>query len=428
MSTTPHNAQDKKQAAASAAAESQSYSIVPQAKRLDEITYDIRGPILQQAKRLEEEGFKVIKLNSGNVGLFNFDAPDELIQDIIKNIRSAQPYIDSKGLFSARKAVLQHFQTYGVHNIDIDDVYMGNGVSELISIATLGLLNPGDEVLIPSPDYPLWTASVTIAGAKPVHYVCDEASDWMPDLADIKSKLTSKTRAILIINPNNPTGAVYSRELLEEIHKIAFEHNLTVFADEIYEKIIYDGAVHHNMASICHDVLCVSLGGLSKVYRAAGFRVGWMVVSGRKSLSRGYREGLDMLSNMRMCANALGQLAVQAALGGYQSVNDLVAPGGRLHEQREAAYQGLTKIPGLSVVKPMGALYLFPKLDHKKFNIKDDQRMISDLLQDKKILFVQGTGFNWPTPDHFRFIFLPDKETLRDVCNRMMEFFSWYRQ
>ena len=396
--------------------------------KLENISYDIRGPALEQAKRLEEEGVKVIKLNSGNVGLFNFDAPDELIQDIIKNIRLAQPYVDSKGMFPARKAVMQHFQTYGVLDLDIEDIYMGNGVSELIGISMTGLLNEGDEVLVPSPDYPLWTSSVAMAGAKAVHYICDEQADWMPDLDDIRKKVSSRTRGIVIINPNNPTGAVYSRELLEGIHKIAVEHNLIVYADEIYERILYDGAVHINMASVCRDVLCVSFGGLSKIYRAAGFRVGWMVLSGRKALARGYREGLDMLSNMRMCANALGQLAVQAALGGYQSINDLTMPGGRLHEQRQVAFEGLAAIPGISVVKPMGALYLFPKLDPKKFHIKDDQKMILDLLLEKKLLLVQGTGFNWTKPDHLRFIFLPDKETLRDVCARMADFFSWYRQ
>jgi alanine-synthesizing transaminase len=402
--------------------------IVKKAQKLEHVCYDIRGPALIQARRLEEEGFKVIKLNSGNVGLFNFDAPDELIQDIIKNIRQAQPYVDSKGMFSARKAVMQHFQNYGVLDLDIDDIYIGNGVSELIGISMSGLLNDGDEVLIPTPDYPLWTASVTMAGGKAVHYVCDESSGWLPDLADIRRKISSRTRGILIINPNNPTGAVYPRELLEEIHKIAAEHRLVVYADEIYEKILYDGAVHHNMASICRDVLCVSFGGLSKVYRAAGFRVGWMVLSGRKGLAKSYREGLDMLSNMRMCANALGQLAVQAALGGYQSINDLTAPGGRLHEQMNVAYEGLSSIPGVSCIKPKGALYLFPKLDHAKFGIKDDQKLILDLLMEKKILVTQGTGFNYHKPDHFRFIFLPDKETLRDVCARMADFFSWYRQ
>jgi alanine-synthesizing transaminase len=331
-------------------------------------------------------------------------------------------------MFSARKAVMQHFQNYGVLDLDIDDIYMGNGVSELIGMSMSGLLNDGDEVLIPSPDYPLWTASVAMAGGKAVHYVCDESSGWLPDLDDIRKKITPRTRGILVINPNNPTGAVYPRELLEGIHKIAAEHKLIVYADEIYEKIIYDGAVHHNMASICRDVLCVSFGGLSKVYRAAGFRVGWMVLSGRKALAKSYREGLDMLSNMRMCSNALGQLAVQAALGGYQSVNDLVVPGGRLHEQRQVAWEGLSSIPGVSCVKPQGALYLFPKLDHKKFNIKDDQKFIFDLLQEKKILLTQGTGFNYPKPDHFRFIFLPDKETLKDVVARMTDFFSWYKQ
>lgn len=415
-------------ASQAATGESRSSGPVGKALKLEKVTYDIRGPILEQARRLEEEGFKVIKLNSGNVGLFNFDAPDELIQDIIMNIRQAQPYIDSKGLFSARKAVMQHFQNYGVGNLEIDDIYMGNGVSELISLSMNALINDADEILVPSPDYPLWTASVSMAGGNPVHYICDEQANWMPDIADIRRKITPRTRGIVIINPNNPTGAVYSRELLESIHQLAIEHNLIVFADEIYEKILYDDAVHINMASICTDVLCVSFGGLSKIYRAAGFRVGWMVLTGRKAMARGYRDGLDTLSNMRMCANALGQLAVQAALGGYQSINDLVAPGGRLYEQRQAAFDGLTAIPGISCVKPMGALYLFPKFDLKKFHFKDDQKMISELLQEKKVLLMHGTGFNWSKPDHLRFIFLPDKETLKDVCLRMADFFSWYRQ
>lgn len=414
---------------ASAAAErSRALGPIGMAAKLEAVTYDIRGPVLEQARRLEEEGFKVIKLNSGNVGLFNFDAPEELLKDIIKNIRQAQPYVDSKGMFSARKAVMQHFQTYGVLDLEIEDIYMGNGVSELIGLSMNALINQGDEILVPSPDYPLWTASVSMAGGKPVHYLCDEQSDWMPDLADIESKITPRTRGIVVINPNNPTGAVYSRELLERIHKLAAERNLIVYADEIYEKILYDDAVHVNMASVCRDVLCVSFGGLSKIYRACGFRVGWMVLSGRRGLAQGYREGLDKLSNMRMCANALGQLAVQAALGGYQSINDLVVPGGRLYEQRQVAYEGLCAIPGVSVVKPKGALYLFPKIDVKKFNVKDDQKLISDLLQDKKILLMQGTGFNWPKPDHLRFIFLPDKESLREVITRMTDFFSWYRQ
>jgi alanine-synthesizing transaminase len=383
---------------------------------------------LEQAKRLEEEGYKVIKLNSGNVGMFNFDAPDELVSDIIRNIRSAQPYVDSKGLFSARKAIMQHYQTLGVFDLEIDDIWIGNGVSELITMSMQGLLNEGDEVLVPSPDYPLWTAAVTLGGGRPVHYICDEDSEWLPDLADMAKKITAKTRGIVIINPNNPTGAVYPREILEGIHKLAAEHHLVVYSDEIYEKIVYDGAVHVPMAVVAKDVVCVSFGGLSKIYRAAGFRVGWLVLTGRKSLAKGYREGLDMLSNMRMCANALGQLAVQAALGGYQSINDLTAPGGRLYEQRQVAYEGLKAIPGLSVVKPKGTLYMFPKLDQKIFMIKNDQKLIMDLLLEKKVLLVQGTGFNWKNPDHFRFIFLPDKETLRDVCSRMADFFSWYRQ
>jgi len=401
---------------------------IAKSQKLDSVCYDIRGPVLDTAKRMEEEGYKIIKLNSGNPAPFGFETPDELIQDIILNIRSAQGYIDSKGLFSARKAVMQHYQTRGVFGLEIDDIWIGNGVSEMISLAMQALLNQGDEILVPSPDYPLWTASVTLSGAKAVHYVCDEKSDWEPDLEDIRSKITSRTRGIVVINPNNPTGAVYSRDTLEALHKIAAEHNLIVYADEIYDKILFDDTIHIPMSAVCKDVLCVTFNGLSKAYRAAGFRVGWLTLTGRKAQAKSYREGLDMLSNMRMCANALGQLAVQAALGGYQSINDLVLPGGRLKEQRDLAWEGLTSIPGISCVKPKGALYLFPRLDPKRFHIKDDEKMVLDLLLEKKVLFVQGSGFNWETPDHFRYIFLPDKETIRDVNNRLLEFFSWYKQ
>ncbi len=405
-----------------------SRGLIQKSSKLDNVCYDIRGPVLEQATRLEEEGFKVIKLNSGNPAAFGFDTPDELVHDIIKNIRAAQGYVDSKGMFPCRKAVMQYYQTRGVRDLEIDDIWIGNGVSELISIAVQGLLNEGDEVLVPSPDYPLWTASVTLAGAKAVHYLCDEESDWAPDLADIAKKISSRTKAIVVINPNNPTGAVYPLDLLKSLVAIANQHNLVVFADEIYEKILYDDAVHIPLSLLCEDVLCVSFSGLSKAYRAAGFRVGWMTLTGRKSLAQAYRQGLDMLSNMRMCANAIGQLAVQAALGGYQSINDLLLPGGRLKEQRDAAWEGLTAIPGISCVKPKGALYLFPKLDLERFNIQDDQRMVYDLLMEKKLLLVQGSGFNWHKPDHFRFVFLPDRETIKDVTFRMHEFFSKYKQ
>lgn len=397
-------------------------------RKLDSVCYDIRGPALVRARRMEEEGIKVIKLNSGNPAPFGFDTPDELVQDIIMNIRSAQGYVDSKGMFPARKAIMQHYQTRGVHDLEIDDIWVGNGVSELISLAMQALLNEGDEVLVPSPDYPLWTASVTLCGAKAVHYTCDEAAEWYPDLEDMRRKITSRTRGIVVINPNNPTGAVYPLAVLEAIHRLAAEHNLVIFADEIYDKILYDDVVHIPLSAICRDVPCITFNGLSKSYRAAGFRVGWMTLAGRKAKAREYREGLDMLANMRMCANALGQLAVQAALGGYQSINDLVLPGGRLREQRDAAWEGLTAIPGISCVKPKGALYLFPRLDPAVFGIKDDMKLILDLLEEKKILLVQGTGFNWKKPDHFRFIFLPDRETIREVCSRMQDFFSWYRQ
>jgi len=401
---------------------------VEKSHKLDNVAYDIRGPVLDEAKRLEDDGFKILKLNSGNPAIFGFDAPDELIVDIIRNIRGAQAYVDSKGIFPARKAIMQYYQTKNVFGVEIDDIWIGNGVSELIQIAMHGLLNVGDEILVPAPDYPLWTASVTMAGGTAVHYLCDEASDWIPDLADIAAKLTPRTRGIVIINPNNPTGAVYPVEVLTKIYEFAVEHKLIIYSDEIYDKILYDGTTHVATASIGKETLILSFNGLSKNYRACGFRVGWMAMSGRKELADGYREGLNMLANMRMCSNALGQYAVQAALGGYQSINDLVLPGGRLHDQRDLAYEGLTSIPGITCVKPKGALYLFPKLDQKLFKIKDDQQMVLDLLKDKKILLVQGSGFNWPEQDHFRFVFLPDKETIKETTTRMKDFFSWYHQ
>lgn len=403
-------------------------SRISKSHKLDHVCYDIRGPVLEEAKRLEDEGFKVLKLNSGNPAIFGFDTPDELIVDMVRNIRASQGYVDSKGLFPARKAIMQYYQTKGIHDLEIDDIYIGNGVSELIQMSMGALLNDGDEMLIPSPDYPLWTASVTLSGGKAVHYICDEESGWLPDLGDIAKKTTNRTRGIVLINPNNPTGAVYPREFLQKLYDFAISRNLIIFADEIYDKILYDGTEHHAMASFGRETLIVSYGGLSKNYRACGFRVGWMTLSGTKSLARGYREGLDMLSNMRMCSNALGQLAVQAALGGYQSIYDLTLPGGRLLEQRNLAWEGLTAIPGITCVKPQGALYLFPKIDQKRFSIIDDQKMVLDLLLEKKILLVQGTGFNWPEPDHFRFVFLPDQETIKETVLRMGDFFARYHQ
>ncbi len=396
--------------------------------KLDEVLYDIRGPVLSEAQRLEEEGFKVLKLNIGNPAPFGFDAPDELFHDVIVNLRNAQGYSDSKGLFSARKAVMQDYQQKGILGVEIDDIYIGNGVSELIVMAMQGLLNAGDEILVPSPDYPLWTAAVTLSGGKAIHYLCDEESDWVPDMEDIRSKITSRTKGIVVINPNNPTGSVYPLEVLEEIHKTAYEHGLIVFGDEIYEKITYDDAEHVSLATICDDLFCVTFNGLSKAYRAAGFRAGWMVISGRKMLGTDYRDGLDLLANMRLCSNVPAQFAIQAALGGYQSVNELVLPGGRLFEQRNLAHRMLNDIPGVSCTLPKGALYLFPKLDPSRFGITDDARFVFDLLTETKVLVVQGSGFHAADQHHFRIVFLPDTKTLTAAIEGIADFLSWYRQ
>jgi alanine-synthesizing transaminase len=396
--------------------------------KLNDVCYDIRGPALEEAKRLESEGYRIIKLNIGNPAPFGFNAPDEIIHDMILNLQNAQGYNDSQGLFAARKAIMQDFQSKGVMDVEIDDIFIGNGVSELIMLSMQGLLDPGDEVLIPMPDYPLWTAAVNLAGGKAVHYVCDEASLWFPDTDDMASKITARTKAVVIINPNNPTGAVYSREVLEAIARIAREHELIVYADEIYDRIIYDEARHIPMASIEPEILTISFNGMSKAYRAAGFRAGWMALSGRKKAASGYVEGLTMLSNMRLCANVPAQFGIQTALGGYQSINDLILPGGRLHEQRDTAVSLVNSIPGLSVVKPQGALYCFPRIDTAKFNITDDEQFILDLLRDRHILLVKGTGFNWKAPDHFRIVFLPDKETLIDAMGRLRNFLEYYRQ
>lgn len=396
--------------------------------KLADVCYDIRGPVLKEAQRLEDEGFKVTKLNIGNPAPFGFDAPDELFHDVIVNLRRAQGYIDSKGLFAARKAVMQHYQSRGLLDVQIEDIYIGNGVSELIVMAMQALVNNGDEVLIPSPDYPLWTAAVNLSGGKPVHYRCDEASDWNPDIDDLEAKITAKTRAIVVINPNNPTGAVYDRAVLQKIHDLAAGHGLLVMADEIYDKILYDDAQHVSMFEFCRDIPCITMSGLSKAYRACGFRAGWMVLSGKLSLLADYREGLDILASMRLCSNVPAQFAVQAALGGYQSIKDLVLPGGRLREQRDVAWQLINDVPGLSTTKPQGALYLFPRIDRERFGIEDDQRFIYDLLVAKKILVVQGTGFNWPEPDHFRIVFLPDTKTLQSAIGDLAEFLETYRQ
>ncbi|MDR1419658.1 MAG: pyridoxal phosphate-dependent aminotransferase [Treponema sp.] len=396
--------------------------------KLNDVCYDIRGPALKEAKRLESEGFRILKLNIGNPAPFGFNTPDEILHDIIVNMPNAQGYGDSQGIFPARKAVMQDFQSKGVMDVGVDDIFIGNGVSELIVMAMQGLLNSGDEVLVPMPDYPLWTAAVTLAGGRAVHYVCDEGADWNPDIADIRSKVTARTKAVVVINPNNPTGAVYDRSVLEEIGRVALEHELVVYSDEIYDRIVYDGARHIPMALIEPGVLTVTFNGLSKAYRAAGFRAGWMGLSGNKKTAAGYREGLDMLSNMRISPNVPAQFGIQTALGGYQSINDLVLPGGRLREQRDIAVNLVNSIPGLSVVTPKGALYCFPKMDIERFNITDDERFIFDLLREQRILLVQGTGFNWKAPDHFRIVFLPDRETLATAIQRLGAFLEHYRQ
>jgi alanine-synthesizing transaminase len=401
---------------------------IEKSSKLNNVCYDIRGPVLKEAKKLEDEGFRIIKLNLGNPAPFGFNAPDEILHVMIVNLRNAQGYGDSRGLFAARKAVMQDFQSKGVMGVDIDDIYIGNGVSELIMIAMQGLLDSGDEVLVPMPDYPLWTAAVTLAGGRTVHYHCDESAGWTPDLDDIRSKVTPKTRAIVVINPNNPTGAVYERSTLENITAVARENDLIVYADEIYSRITYDGAAHIPMSTIAPDILTVSFDGLSKAWRAAGFRAGWMVLSGAKKSAKGYVEGLEMLSNMRLCANMPAQFGIQTALGGYQSVKDLLLPGGRLREQRDVAVNMANAIPGLSVVMPKGALYCFPKVDVKRFNITDDQKFVLDLLREQHLLLVQGTGFNWKEPDHFRIVFLPDKDTLADAMRRLAAFLDGYRQ
>jgi alanine-synthesizing transaminase len=396
--------------------------------KLDDVCYDIRGPVLKESKRLEDEGFRILKLNIGNPAVFGFNAPDEILHDMILNLQNAQGYCDSQGIFPARKAIMQEFQAKGIMDVGVEDIFIGNGVSELIVMAMQGLLDVGDEVLVPAPDYPLWTAAVNLAGGHAVHYRCDEQADWNPDIADLRAKVSDRTKAIVVINPNNPTGAVYSRAMLEDIVRVAREHELIIFADEIYDKIIYEDATHVPMASLASDLLTISFNGLSKAYRAAGFRSGWMVLSGNKNVAAGYREGLEMLSNMRLCANVPAQYAIQTALGGYQSIKDLILPGGRLKEQRDLCVQLVNSIPGLSVVMPKGALYCFPKIDAKRFGIKDDERFVMDLLKAKRILLVQGTGFNWAEPDHFRIVFLPDKETIADAIGRLGDFLTDYRQ
>ncbi len=396
--------------------------------KLNDVLYDIRGPVMHEAERLEHEGYRILKLNIGNPAPFGFEAPEEVLVDMVRNLPTAQGYADSRGLYSARKAVMQYNQRMGIAGVEIDDIYIGNGVSELISMSLSALVNAGDEVLVPAPDYPLWTAATKLAAGTPVHYRCDEQSDWFPDLDDLRSKITDRTVALVVINPNNPTGAVYSKELLEELVKIAIEHELVVFADEIYDKILYDDAKHTCIASLTDELLCVTLNGLSKTYRVAGFRSGWMTVSGAKSRASGYIEGLNMLASMRLCANVPAQHAIQSSLGGYQSISEFIHPGGRLYEQRQVAWEMVNAIPGVSCTKPKGALYLFPKIDTKRFGIRNDEQFVLDLLRSEQILLVQGSGFNWPEPDHFRIVFLPRVRDLTHALERLEKFLRTYTQ
>jgi alanine-synthesizing transaminase len=401
---------------------------ISQSAKLANVCYDIRGPVLHKAKQMESEGHHILKLNIGNPAPFGFEAPEEILQDVILNLPHAHGYGDSKGLLSARRAVVQYYQQKGVCGVDIEDVYLGNGVSELIVMSLQALLDNGDEVLVPAPDYPLWTAAVSLSGGNAVHYMCDEQAGWLPDLADIAAKVTDRTKAIVVINPNNPTGAVYTDEVLRGIVEIARRHNLLLLSDEIYDKILYDGLSHTSTAALAPDLLCLTFNGLSKAYRVAGFRTGWMVLSGPKGHAESYIEGLEILSNMRLCPNVPTQYAVQTALGGYQSVNDLILPGGRLLEQRDLVHKLLNDIPGVSCVKPQGALYAFPRLDPEVHPIVDDERFVLDLLRQEKILVVQGTGFNWPRPDHFRIVTLARVEDLEEAISRLARFLAEYRQ
>jgi alanine-synthesizing transaminase len=396
--------------------------------KLANVCYDIRGPIMDRARQMEEEGQKIIKLNIGNLAVFGFDAPEEIQQDMIRNLPNSAGYSDSKGIFAARKAVMHETQKQGIVGVSLEDIYLGNGASELIVMATNGLLDDGDELLLPMPDYPLWTAAASLSGGTPVHYRCDESNGWMPDLKDIRAKITANTKGIVVINPNNPTGALYSDALLRSIVEIAREHGLVIFADEVYDKVLYDGVKHTPIASLSEDVLILTFNSLSKSYRSCGYRAGWLVVSGDKRSASDYIEGLNMLSNMRLCANVPGQWAIQTALGGYQSINDLVCEGGRLRRQRDLAYELITAIPGVSCVKPSAALYMFPKLDSVIYPIADDQQFFMELLQETRVMLVQGTGFNWDTPDHFRIVFLPHEDDLREAINRVAKFLEIYRK
>lgn len=400
---------------------------IQKSNKLSNVCYDIRGPIMDRARQMEEEGHKIIKLNIGNLAVFGFDAPEEIQQDMIRNLPTSAGYSDNKGIFGARKAVMHETQKQGIKGVTLDDIYLGNGASELIVMATNGLLNNGDELLLPAPDYPLWTAAVSLSGGTPVHYICDEDNGWMPNIEDIRSKITKNTKGIVVINPNNPTGALYSDELLMQIVELARKHGLIIFADEVYDKVLYDGVKHTPIASLSEDVLTLTFNSLSKSYRSCGYRAGWLVVSGDKKPAADYIEGLNMLSNMRLCANVPGQWAIQTALGGYQSINDLVGEGGRLRKQRDLAYELITAIPGVTCVKPQAALYMFPRLDPKVYPIKDDQQFFLELLQETKVMLVQGTGFNWKTTDHFRIVFLPHEDDLREAISRIAKFLENYR-
>ena len=396
--------------------------------KLDNVCYDIRGPVLKAANQLETDGHTVLKLNIGNPAPWGFNAPEEILRDVIRNVPQSQGYCDSKGLYSARKAIMQYCQQVEITNVDVDDIYIGNGVSELVAMSIQALVNDGDEVLIPSPDFPLWSAAVNLCGGTPVHYLCDEENDWQPDLADLRSKITPQTKALVVINPNNPTGAVYQREMLEQLVAIGREFDLVMFADEIYDKILFDEESYVPLASLTNDLLMLTFSGLSKSYRAAGFRSGWLVVSGARERAQDYIDGLNILASTRLCANVPTQHAIQTALGGHQSIYELTAPGGRLYEQRNVAWQMLNEIDGVSCVKPKGALYLFPRIDTEKFNIQDDEQFILDVLMQEKVLMVQGSGFNWPRHDHFRIVFLPHVEQLREALGRLKRFLANYRQ
>ena len=402
--------------------------IFDKSSKLEHVSYDIRGPILDEATRMIANGEKILRLNTGNPAEFGFTAPDEVIRDLIANARNSEAYSDSKGIFSARKAIMQYCQLKGFPHVDIDDIYLGNGVSELISISLQALLDDGDEVLVPMPDYPLWTACVSLAGGNAVHYLCDEQANWYPDIDDIKSKITSNTKAIVIINPNNPTGALYPDDLLKEIVEIARQNDLIIFADEIYDRLVMDGKKHTAIASLAPDVFCVSMNGLSKSHRICGFRVGWMVLSGPKNNVKGYIEGLNMLANMRLCANVLGQHVVQTSLGGYQSVDELLIPGGRIYEQRNFIYKAVNEVPGLSAVKPDAGLYIFPKIDRDMYQIDDDEQFCLELLKQEKVMLVPGKGFNWNEPDHFRIVYLPRVEELAEVQEKLTRVLNQYRR